>query len=276
MKVDERNIAAIHCKAGKGRTGVMICCYLVYTQLFKSAKEALVYYGKIRTSNGKGVTIPSQIRYVYYYDEFLKLRRNQYPQRILIEMPHKVVKIYKIRIISIPSIQSGGFEPLYRVKYPRGENVIYDSKWEESAGGAGKAKFLQDELSYYDFRIKSANLLVHGDVKIEFFHVNQMPPHKREKAFHFWFNTSFIDQSGVLSMDKPMIEKAAKDKKCSKFDQNFRIEVYTSQIVNYRMEEKEFEKGMRLEVPVESFTDDQLRLLEIAEKLPKLSRKLSL
>ena len=77
--------------------------------------------------------------------------------------------------------------------------------------------FLQNELSYYDFHIKSTSLLVYGDIKIAFFHVNSLAG-KKEKAFHFWFNTSFIDQLGVLSMDKPMIEKASKDKKCTKFD----------------------------------------------------------
>jgi len=130
IKQDDRNVAAIHCKAGKGRTGVMICCYLLHMQVFKTAKEALVFYGKIRTSNGKGVTIPSQIRYVYYYDEYLKRGRDMAP---------KVVKIYKIRIISIPSIQGGGFEPLFKV---RNGGYTYDSKLEEGPGGAGKTKFL--------------------------------------------------------------------------------------------------------------------------------------
>jgi hypothetical protein len=77
-------------------------------------------------------------------------------------------------------------------------------------------------------------------------------------------------------MDKPMIEKAAKDKKGSKFDMNFRIEVYTSHILNYRMETRDGEKGLKVEVPIESFSEEQLRLLDIAEKLPKLSRKISL
>ena len=66
-----RGVAAIHCKAGKGRTGVMIVCYLIFSGLCKTSDEALVHYANQRTLNNKGVTIASQKRYIRYFETFL-------------------------------------------------------------------------------------------------------------------------------------------------------------------------------------------------------------
>ncbi|KAF8378762.1 hypothetical protein HHK36_030111 [Tetracentron sinense] len=66
---DPQNIAVIHCMAGKGRTGLMVCAYLVYNGM--SAEEALQLYANRRTTNNEGVSIPSQRRYVGYWSKVL-------------------------------------------------------------------------------------------------------------------------------------------------------------------------------------------------------------
>ena len=72
VQADHRNVAAIHCKAGKGRTGLVCASYLLHARRARSARDALALYGQRRTLNGKGVTIPSQARYVGYYERFLR------------------------------------------------------------------------------------------------------------------------------------------------------------------------------------------------------------
>ena len=67
-----KSVAAVHCKAGKGRTGVMICSYLVFSHLCETSEKAFRYYARIRTKNNTGVTIPSQKRYIQYFERFLQ------------------------------------------------------------------------------------------------------------------------------------------------------------------------------------------------------------
>lgn len=97
LKATPGGVVAVHCKAGKGRTGIMICCYLLYSVrlpfqllccLFRhtlqqglaprccdscpsacavqkqcaSMEEALQFYAEKRTYNGRGITNASQER----------------------------------------------------------------------------------------------------------------------------------------------------------------------------------------------------------------------
>ena len=65
---DPNNVAVVHCNAGKGRTGTAIAWFMIYSGLAKNAQEAIRYYGRKRFSTGLGITQPSQIRYVRYFE----------------------------------------------------------------------------------------------------------------------------------------------------------------------------------------------------------------
>ncbi len=53
----EDNIIAVHCKAGKGRTGLMLSCWLLKAGICPDAHTALNLFGYQRTHDGKVDTI---------------------------------------------------------------------------------------------------------------------------------------------------------------------------------------------------------------------------
>ena len=169
---DEQNIIAVHCKAGKGRTGTLISCLLLYMNVFNTAKECLLYYGIMRAENGKGVTIPSQIRYVNYFEQILKLN-----------LPHPVVfvkkYIKKIRMFTLPMF-FGVYMPFFKIENNKNE---YNSEKK-------KSEFKKEDIfALIDFDIEKG-FLVEGDVKVTFLRDKLIK--KKDKIFKFWFNTNFI------------------------------------------------------------------------------------
>ncbi len=42
------NVVAVNCNHGKGRTGTIVCCFLLYCNMFKDAELTLDFYAKKR------------------------------------------------------------------------------------------------------------------------------------------------------------------------------------------------------------------------------------
>lgn len=213
LKADPENVVAVHCKAGKGRTGLIIAAYLVFSGVCGSTTEALRLFGDMRTLNGKGVTIPSQMRYVHYFEVSLKRE---------ISLP--TYRLRHIRLHTVPNFDvGGGCDPYFDVRLGDGKQLHFDWRKENK----GKVKNYRPKHKIIDLPVWDYNVRIQGDVKFVFYdHDNFSAP---DKMFHFWIHTGFIDNNYLL-FHKDVLDRACKDKACKEFDPEFKVELFLDQV----------------------------------------------
>lgn len=221
LSADERNVAVIHCKAGKGRTGVMICAYLLHCKMWEDTQDALEFYGHARTKNGKGVTIPSQNRYVHYYGRFVTERLTYRPTTMIFT---------HVKLVGIPDISKGTCVPFFTIRQGPEQVQIHKS---EPAEGIDKK---QGEVV---IRL-SPPVPVCGDIKMEFFHKTGRG---KEKMFNIWFNTFFVQEDKMVA-PKMTIDKANKDKKHKIYPADFAVEFQFETPAELKRETQEAEKAV--------------------------------
>ncbi|CAM9754893.1 unnamed protein product [Ectocarpus sp. 6 AP-2014] len=72
LLADPKNVAAVHCLTGRGRTSTVLACYLAWVGEVSAPSEALEHVASCKGVAMERLTIPSQRRYLSYFSSVME------------------------------------------------------------------------------------------------------------------------------------------------------------------------------------------------------------
>lgn len=183
------NVAVVHCKAGKGRTGTLICCFLLFSGRVCTPEDAMKVYRVKRFSEGGGVTQPSQKRYIEYFAKVLQGRVSR-PLRVLLS---------KLILKTAPHISFDSSRPYLEVY--AGTSLVFSSK----AGSRDQQQLCSDnwDEDRMHYILIPSGLVLAGDVLCKLYHWGVFGT---TKICRFSFHTSFLPEGKVLPLPKAQLD----------------------------------------------------------------------
>ncbi|KAK9462368.1 putative phosphoinositide 3-phosphate phosphatase protein [Lipomyces oligophaga] len=105
LSQNEENVAVLHCKAGKGRSGTMFCAYMIAQRRW-SSQRALAHFTskRMKAGFGEGVSILSQRRYIKYVEQWARD-----PNREYCEIPVIITEVRILNPVNGLEIKLAGF-----------------------------------------------------------------------------------------------------------------------------------------------------------------------
>ncbi|KAK9053254.1 hypothetical protein SSX86_029887 [Deinandra increscens subsp. villosa] len=181
LKDDILNVVVVHCKAGKARTGLMICSLLLFLKFFPTAHECIEYYNQRRCVDGKGLILPSQIRYVKYFERILADFNGESPpgRRCMLRGFRLHGCPYWVR----PSITISDHNGILFTtrKHPKTKNLMPEDFWIRAPTKGIVVFALPGERGLTELT---------GDFKIQF--------HDRQGDFYCWLNTTMMENRVIF------------------------------------------------------------------------------
>ncbi|KAJ8766868.1 hypothetical protein K2173_009212 [Erythroxylum novogranatense] len=182
LKEDIENVVVVHCKAGMARTGLMISSLLLYLKFFPTAEESMDYYNQKRCIDGKGLVLPSQIRYVKYFERILTYfnGENQPGRRCML----RGFRLHRCPYWIRPSITISDHNGVLfsTKKHPRTKDLSPEDYWFTAPKKGVMVFALPGEPGLTE---------VAGDFKVHF--------HDRQGDFYFWLNTTMMENRKILN-----------------------------------------------------------------------------
>ncbi|XP_014666495.1 PREDICTED: phosphatidylinositol 3,4,5-trisphosphate 3-phosphatase TPTE2-like isoform X2 [Priapulus caudatus] len=221
INADPANVIAVHCKGGKGRTGTMICVWLVQSGLFEEAQDSLDYFGFRRTDLSmsqkfQGVETPSQSRFVGYYEQVKTKYNHQLP-------PDKFIKIDSITIHGIAGLGNGDGSDLYFKIFDTNKICVLEGDVGMYRNCQVQHAPLQDMVKVDLHKCPTLS----QEVKVMFWsRVKKVPCEYDDCAFYFWFHTSFVENRLLIPRNE--LDNPHKPKTWSHYKDKFSVELVFS------------------------------------------------
>ncbi|KAL0422602.1 UNVERIFIED_CONTAM: Phosphatidylinositol 3,4,5-trisphosphate 3-phosphatase and protein-tyrosine-phosphatase PTEN2A [Sesamum latifolium] len=188
LKQDIDNVVVAF-EAGMARTGLMISSLLLYLKFFPTAEESIDYYNQKRCIDGKGLVLPSQIRYVKYFERVLAYfnGENQPGRRCML----RGFRLHRCPYWIRPSITVSDHNGVLfsTKKHPRTKDLSPEDFW-----------FTAPKKGIMVFALPGEPGLTElaGDFKVHF--------HDRQGDFYCWLNTTkVLNTSDLDGFDKAFV-----------------------------------------------------------------------